>query len=605
MTPLRPEHKELLDRKLKSDFVPCLPALLDTARPSDEQDRKNLSRAFGAFALHGLLGISAQDAANSVVDDYDDFGIDAIYYYAQETTLYLVQAKHKETEMFSQTEALAFTQGVRKLVTQHFNGFNGHVMRRQTEIEGSLEDCSKIQLVIAHVGSGVSAHAKTAVDDFINAMPSVDDRIQKTVVDYDAACVLRDIREGYACAKINPILDLENSASISTPKETYFGLIQLDVLAQLHAQEGEVLYDKNIRNCLGGTTAVNTAIYETLATNPENFVYLNNGVTAICAEISPKGTSPTRQGKMRLHVKGFSVVNGAQTIATTAKYKKDNPGGDISSAKVAITLIKTGDDSAFEKSITRARNHQNPVQLANFAALDDEQERLRKDLAALGIRYVYKAGETESTMDPKRIHIGEAVQALSALHGDPRYAVWMKTQPGELLNTESSQYKELFTSTVTPHLLWNSVIINRYIQKRVQEEVDRVSGQERLSYKHGAYCIAWIYAKKVLKEIKKPKTVNETKINSSLSASFDQLRQSLWDHSKTVTVPNGVKGPLAFFRSMTDTIPLLKEIMIDYFELATDVAIQHKSPQQTSDEPYPRALFEYIISKAPQVEDLT
>ena len=40
--------------------------------------------------------------------------------------------------------------------------------------------------------------------------------------------------------------------------------------------------------------------------------------------------------------------------------------------------------------MTRARNHQNPVLSQNFAALDDEQERLRRELALLGVHYAYK-----------------------------------------------------------------------------------------------------------------------------------------------------------------------------------------------------------------------
>ena len=45
-----------------------------------------------------------------------------------------------------------------------------------------------------------------------------------------------------------------------------------------------------------------------------------------------------------------------------------------------LTLIKASADGQFGKSVTKARNHQNPVQTANFASLDENQERLRQEI---------------------------------------------------------------------------------------------------------------------------------------------------------------------------------------------------------------------------------
>jgi hypothetical protein len=74
--------------------------------------------------LRHLLGISEKVASESVIDDFDDVGIDAIYFHGPSQTLYLVQSKFKKGEEFKQDEALAFCQGVRKLLIQDFVGFN-------------------------------------------------------------------------------------------------------------------------------------------------------------------------------------------------------------------------------------------------------------------------------------------------------------------------------------------------------------------------------------------------------------------------------------------------------------------------------------------------
>src|SRR5208283_1434931 len=110
MSALQPYHLSLLEQALAVGFVPHLRPLLDNTRPPEEQHRKNLSRAFSAFALHRICDISPAEAGHAVVDDFDDYGIDAIYYHARTETLYFVQSKLKASEQFSQQEALAFCQ---------------------------------------------------------------------------------------------------------------------------------------------------------------------------------------------------------------------------------------------------------------------------------------------------------------------------------------------------------------------------------------------------------------------------------------------------------------------------------------------------------------
>ena len=127
--------------------LPFLPPLLGQANPAD-QAAKQISRAFSAFALHKLLGLAPKDAAATVVDDFNDKGIDAIHYHAPTETLYLLQTKLKESEQFKQDEAQSFCTGIRLLLKQDFTGFNANVLNRKTEIEGVLDACSHIRLVV-------------------------------------------------------------------------------------------------------------------------------------------------------------------------------------------------------------------------------------------------------------------------------------------------------------------------------------------------------------------------------------------------------------------------------------------------------------------------
>lgn len=311
-----------------------------------------------------------------------------------------------------------------------------------------------------------------------------------------------------------------------------------------------------------------------------------------------------------LKLRGFSVINGAQTIASAAKFIADNKGSDISAAKVSLTLIKADADGEFGKSVTRARNHQNPVLLSNFAALDDEQERLRRDLAYLGIHYAYKAEAPDGSNDEKRIRIDEAAQALAMLQGDPRYVVWVKKEPAQLLDTTSEQYKALFTPNVTAFELANAVRFNRYVQSRMATEVWSASGQERLAYKHGIYALAWVLGKRVRDAINGAALLDDAKVKASMSKPFDQLRQTLWDQTKAATLfsagPPALysKGPLALFRNQTDVVPLLERILIADYGLGADPVLEHKRKLYKAGQAYPQELFAYLVSKAPQIGNL-
>jgi hypothetical protein len=597
MSALDQAHFAMLQKALDTDFVPHLLPLLDQTKPADEQQRKNQSRAFGAFALCNVCSISATDAAGSVVDDFDDFGVDAIYYLAPTETLYLVQSKLKAGEQFSQQEALAFCQGIRKLIKQDFTGFNTNVQNRKAEIELALENCSHIRLVVAHTGAGISQHAKQAFDELF-ADPDDEERLEAPFIDYDAAQVVADLLAAKAYEKVNVELKLYKCTSVAQPRITYFGLALVTDLVDLHEKYGKALYEKNIRTFLGHKTEVNSAIQKTLKDQPENFVYLNNGVTALCEIVEPKGSKSDRK---KLKVRGLSVINGAQTIASSARFATDNAANDITAARVSFTLIKSDTNASFGKEVTRARNHQNPVLFSDFAALDDEQERLRRELAYLGINYAFKPGmQDHATSGVSHIRIDEAAQALAMFQPDPRYVVWLKKEPAQLLDTTSVQYKTLFVPGLTPFHVANAVRFNRYVVKRMNDEAEHAAGQERLAYRHGVFAVSWVLAKRVRIAALTPVLIDQTKLEAQLSLAFDQLRQTHWNLTQAVG-----RGPLALFRNQTDVTPLLEKVAIEHFGLGADPVVGHKQKQQKPGEPYPEDLFAYLASKAPQIGNLS
>jgi hypothetical protein len=581
----------LLKQTLKDKFVPLLPPLLDQKKTQEEKDKKNVSRALSAFVLHHLCDISEDVAAKSVVDDFDDGGVDAIFYHSE--TVYLVQSKLKESEQFQQEEAQAFCTGIRQLLRLNFANFNGHIKRRQTDIEDCIDNCTKIQIVVAHVGSGISQNAINAISQLLEDVGGDEERLVKSYIDINAQKITEYIRKGNSYKRVDAKIYLECNKSIGSPRKSYFGLVSVSDLVDLHVKHDKALYEKNIRTFLGMglKQGVNEAIQQTLELRPQDFCYLNNGVTALCEIIDPKGE---RLGRRAFQIKGLSIINGAQTISASAYAKAK--GIDISKAKVMLTLITGDADSEFGKSVTKARNHQNPVSLADFVALEEDQERLRREAAYLNIHYEYKAGVSDQT-DPAKINITEALPALALLHQDPRYAVWLKKEPGNLFQTKGEPYKGLFPADLSIHSLINAVYFYRYIQAQIVAQVNATSGLERLIYKHGSYALAWVLSKRLKKHIFAPKILQETDLQTAMSLPFDEARNRLFNITQQQD-----RGPLAVFRNQTHAIPVMRQLMLEDYGLTADPAIPHKESQHVANQAYPIALFEYMISKAPQIK---
>ena len=596
MAALEAQYMAILKKVLGDRFVPFLPPLLGNANPAD-QAAKQLSRAFSAFALHKLLDITPQAAAASVVDDFNDKGIDAIHYDEDSETLYLLQTKLKESEQFKQEDALPFCEGIRLLLKQDFAGFNENFKNRKADIEAALDACSHIKLVVPYTGDGISKTASDALQSLLDDDDLDDERLDKQVAYYTADEVVRDLLAEQAYKPVHTELALQKAEKIENPRATYYGVARLADLVALHQKHGKALYERNIRYFLGSSKSdVNKAIKTTLRDAPADFFYLNNGVTAVCDLIEPKAT---KNGFKKFKVRGLSIINGAQTVASAAEYVRQNQKKSIDDAKVMLTLIKASADSQFGKDVTKARNHQNPVQTANFASLDENQERLRQEIAHLDFEYHYRpeAVPTNTTA----ITLDEALRALASLQHDPRYPVWLKSEPARLANPESAEYQALFADTLSGVALVNAVLCHRAIRTLVvdYEQKAAARSQEKLIYRHAIHVITAVMMKRLRQRIGAATVIDPASIPALISQPLDQLRQQTFDLGRQRLLG---EGPLAYFRNQGNVASFLADLMETHFALTADPALPNLRNIKNAADAYPRKrLVDYLSNKAPQL----
>lgn len=598
MAALEPHYLDILKTVLATRFVPYLPPLLGKVSAAD-QAAKQLSRAFSAFVLHKLLDITPQAAAASVVDDFNDKGIDAIHYDAKSETLYLLQTKLKESEQFKQEDALPFCEGIRLLLKQDFGAFNANVQARKADIESALDSCSHIKLVVPFTGDGISKTASDALQALLDDEDLDEERLVKQVEYYAATEITRDLLAEQAYEQVHADISLQKHEKVEHPRSTYYGVARLGDLVTLHQTHGKALYERNIRYFLGSSKSdVNRAIKTTLHDAPGDFFYLNNGVTAVCDLIEPKAT---KNGAKKFKVRGLSIINGAQTVASAAEFVRQHPGRNIDDAKVMLTLIKAPADGSFGKRVTKARNHQNPVQTANFASLDENQERLRQEIAHLGFEYHYRP-EALAT-GPTAITLDEALRALASQQHDPRYAVWLKSEPARLANPDSAEYQALFANTLKGAALVNAVLCHRAIRALVVDYELRAPArsQERLIYRHGIHVITAVMMKRLRNRIGAAAVVDVAAINALLSQAdtLDQLRQHAFSLGQQRLT---FEGPLAYFRNQSNVTAFLADLMETHFALTADPAIAPLRNIQTAADVYPRKRrLDYLSSRAPQL----
>ncbi|HVC93012.1 MAG TPA: AIPR family protein, partial [Pirellulales bacterium] len=152
------------------------------------------------------------------------------------------------------------------------------------------------------------------------------------------------------------------------------------------------LYEKNVRQFLGGRRKVNKAMRETLETVPERFGLFNNGITIVVAEFQQKGGTV-------IELVEPSIVNGCQTTRTIWEvfHERLDAGGTGADAEldawlerssrgvVVAKIVKVGvAGESMLLDITKYTNSQNAVRDKDFIALDSD---FRSWSAAMAERY--------------------------------------------------------------------------------------------------------------------------------------------------------------------------------------------------------------------------
>ncbi len=597
MAAIQPAFLISLKKILQERFVAHLPPILGNA-PEAQKKEKQVARALTAFAIQTLFGANTATSAGLVVDDIEDHGVDGFYYDEKEKTLYFIQAKLKAHEQFKEGEAQAFLSGVKLLIDKQYEVFNKNVENLIPYLESALEQCDQVKLLIAYTGNGISISAQNEMRRVIQAeRDEGDEQIQLDYVDFGANQIEEALRQEQAIGPVNAKIRVHKYRVDNTSRKTIFGLMKLKDLINLNNKHGRSLYEKNIRYFIGaGKRGVNSAIKATLANEPEHFLHLNNGITLVGGVIKQRERSKDNPTTRVFEVQGVSVVNGAQTISSAAQFIEQNPAADITAAQVMVTIIETGNDS-FHKQVTKARNLQNPVDLSNFAALDDNQERLRKEIALYGVDYQYRP-QRQLTAGIPSLTIDNLVKALACYNQDIRYPARLKSEAKQFTDFESDTYKSLFSLELTGHKALNIYTVFEVINELIVAAERGASSPEKLIYRHCGYALACILMKLLRSKIEAPDILQLDEVKGWLSLPFDEIRQEFSNQYDLVALG---AAPHAFFKRISDTSKLINKVWIEHQGLQEDRAVTALLGRLSRDDPHNQRLFSVLKNRAAQL----
>ncbi|HEY9614901.1 AIPR family protein, partial [Allocoleopsis sp.] len=114
---------------------------------------------------------------------------------------------------------------------------------------------------------------------------------------------------------------------------------------------------------MGRRTSINEGIKNTAESQPDDFFYFNNGVSAMCIEYT------IDYEKLELKAENFQIINGAQTVGSLA-WAEPNENIKILFRLTKTTNVKT---SELRNQIINCNNIQNSIKDSDFRSNDNLQ----------------------------------------------------------------------------------------------------------------------------------------------------------------------------------------------------------------------------------------
>jgi hypothetical protein len=407
----------------------------------------------------GIVPDDDGELESCIVDGPGDGGADFLYR-TDDGQVLIIQAKYRGKDASESAEAVGRACDV--LERLHLGNSGGQKSLHQDLLElASQIDWEQDTFRVYFITTGKTGDSvRDRVDQGLVPIPGLSDFGDRSEFRYlDLALLNQELREALSSADFSdrPIVIPMIPDANKNPwchfegaeREMYVGEVSGAMLAQILQTHKASLFTMNIRDYVGDSKT-NKEIIKTALTNPGNFEYFNNGVTAVAGNIAPDIKAKT------LTCERMSIINGAQTVRSLlAAVRK--PGiseyKPVSSVKVLLRLLSFAYPSEvqFVNEVTRYNNTQNAVKIADFRSNDEVQKDLARRFSTLnlgGRSFEYKNKRSVKKRNSLPITLEELTKSIFAFRFGPD-DMWGGT--GKMFDpSESGLYTKVFELPDSP-----------------------------------------------------------------------------------------------------------------------------------------------------------
>ena len=454
---------------------------------------------FNYWVLSNLYNLDEEGCSRNIID-YNDKGIDCYVHYEEDKELYIIQNKYyaQDTRLNSKELSDFLTRPLSKLN------------------EGSYTRSRELQDIFTKIKEDkeykIFLHFYVTNDLNHKDLQSIITQRNLQGV-FTEIFFLKDIKEKYygksytANSTLKTKLRVKNKATylairpeqyvLPNMSEAYYAMAKVSDVFKLW-QDAEdkryPLFEKNIREYLGGTSGINKGIITTLRDPNErgNFFYYNNGITVICDK--------AKADSNYIAIDNPQIVNGCQTVNSIAEVLKseNNPDDSFSDVYVMVKIIVLEKkDETFYLDIVKYTNSQNSINEKAFGSTLKPFFIIQKNLKKHGILIAVKQSDAFTfkqhyNKDKKllgellnianknsnglykferltelQIKLETLLQIIGALFKDGHFAY---TKKSYLLKPTSKEYYQSFSCKIGELLTFESMSKLVYLYKRAEKD---------------------------------------------------------------------------------------------------------------------------------------
>ncbi len=379
------------------------------------------NKAFLGLVISNYLNLDDYDAEDAIIDGSDDGGIDAIYidtHSEDRPVIYLFQSKYyspENEEKFNRNfEGGALTKMKEAFTDFIINGRRGKTYQN-SRLQGKLDDITQVsrssnpryEIVFCSNSDHPSSRAKEQFEDYIEELNEAGEFYNVKYLHLgEITKILTPEQKKKIDAKLKFIGKYIDHQSGDA--RIFIGQLEAVELAKIREQNGDSLFDKNVRGYLEKKNEINRKI-QASASGKESkyFMYLNNGITISCEDITHNAPAEAPL----VEVKSMQIVNGGQT--TNSIYEVYKQGKLKPDTTILVRVLQIKKEDLLPKIIL-STNNQTKVTSRDLRSNDEIQRILEKEIKGYGYFYEARSKKYKNKPAQKRVDAIKAAQAYYA-----------------------------------------------------------------------------------------------------------------------------------------------------------------------------------------------